>query len=225
MHVQLIAVTRYVGPGAPGAEDSERLVERAGRVCYRSAGGRDTSATARFIQRRVDEGHESIIEHASASFEIYGISRACSHQLVRHRIASYSQESQRYVDMADPDWVVPPEIACHPEALGIWEAFCEEARRTYRRLRDMGIRKEDARFLLPNATATRLVMTANFRELLHIFRLRITPHAQWEIRELSVRMLEAVLPHAPSVFGVLRDRLRAEYPSYFADIASGEEPE
>lgn len=217
MHVNLIGITHYLPDAArslpPG---SEALLEHAGRICYRSEAGGTPDATARFIARRVEEGHESIIEHACATFEISGISRACSHQLVRHRLASYSQESQRYVDMSNPEWVVPPQIARDPEALRIWDEFVETAKTAYRRLREQGIRKEDARFLLPNATATRLVMTANYRELLHIFRLRVSPHAQWEIRELCVRMLEAVYPHAPSVFGALRDRLRADYPDLFS---------
>lgn len=219
MQVTLLAVTTYLGDdGSEGGHGSEALIERAGRTCYRSTGTRTPEAAERFIRRRVDQGHESIIEHASASFLISGISRACSHQLVRHRMASYSQESQRYVDMSDPEWVVPPDIARDPEALAVWTQFLEQVVRTYRGLRERGIKKEDARFLLPNATATRLIMTANYRELLHIFRLRISPHAQWEIRELCVRMLEAVYSHAPSVFGALRSELRAGYPSFFAPV-------
>jgi thymidylate synthase (FAD) len=217
MHVSLIAITQFLHDGARRAPTgSEALLEHAGRICYRSEAGGTPDATARFIARRVQEGHESIIEHACATFEISGISRACSHQLVRHRLASYSQESQRYVDMSDPECVVPPQIAGDPEALRIWTDFVEVAKTTYRRLRERGVKKEDARFLLPNATATRLVMTANYRELLHIFRLRISPHAQWEIRELCVRMLEAVYPRAPSVFGALRDELRADHPAFFS---------
>jgi len=218
MKVELIAITRYLGHNVQ-AEDpsgSEALIEHAGRICYRSEDSPKAEGRARFIQRRVTEGHESIIEHASASFEISGISRACSHQLVRHRLASYSQESQRYVDMSDPEWVVPTDIASDAEAMALWNEFGEFSRMAYRRLLEKGIKKQDARFLLPNATATRLVMTANFRELLHVFRLRISPQAQWEIRELSVQMLEAVYPYAPNVFGPLRRQLRESYPSFFA---------
>jgi thymidylate synthase (FAD) len=217
MRVKLIAVTQYLDePCTLDAQTktSEALIEHAGRTCYRSQ-PKGTEATRRFIQRRVREGHESIIEHASATFEISGISRACSHQLVRHRLASYSQESQRYVDMSDPEWVVPPDIARDAAAMAIWNEFLAAAQTAYHRLRQRGIRKEDARFLLPNATATRLVMTANYRELLHVFRLRISPHAQWEVRRVCVRMLESIYPHAPSVFGTLREQLRSTYPSFF----------
>jgi thymidylate synthase (FAD) len=235
MQVRLIAITRYLGGGNPlpgeasgpdetsepdetsGAQGAEALIERAGRICYRSQVKGTPESTARFIQNRVREGHESIIEHASASFEISGISRACSHQIVRHRLASYSQESQRYVDMSDPEWVVPADIAADPEAAAIWQESLAQTREAYRRLRERGIKKEDARFLLPNAAATRMIMTANFRELLHMFRIRIAPDAQWEVRQVCVRMLEAVYVHAPSVFGVLRDRLRETYPSFFEE--------
>ena len=213
MNVELIAITRYLrGNGSP-----EELLEHAGRVCYRS---RSQGDPAGFLRARIREGHESLIEHASATFEISGISRACSHQLVRHRLASYSQESQRYVSMDDPEWVIPPTVAADPEARAIWDRFAEQVREAYRALRERGIRKEDARFVLPNATATRIVVTMNFRELLHVFRLRISPHAQWEIRQVAVRMLEAIYPHAPSVFGDLRDDLRERYPEYFDGSAA-----
>jgi len=213
MHVELIAITRYLrGGGTP-----EELLEHAGRVCYRSRSRGDPGA---FLRARIREGHESLIEHASATFEISGISRACSHQLVRHRLASYSQESQRYVSMDDPEWVIPPTVAADPEARAIWDRFAEQVREAYHALRERGIRKEDARFVLPNATATRIVVTMNFRELLHVFRLRISPHAQWEIRQVAVRMLEAIYPHAPSVFGDLRDDLRERYPEYFDGSAA-----
>jgi thymidylate synthase (FAD) len=209
MHVELIGITRYLrGDGTP-----EGLLEHAGRVCYRSESKGDSG---RFLQARIREGHESIIEHASATFEISGISRACSHQLVRHRIASYSQESQRYVDMSDPEWVLPPDIADNSQARAIWKGFTGEVQTAYRALRELGIRKEDARFALPNGAATRIVVTMNFRQLLHVFRLRISPAAQWEIRDVCVRMLELVCPCAPNVFDGLREELTSKYPSLFA---------
>jgi thymidylate synthase (FAD) len=211
MLVELIAITHYLrGGGTP-----EELLEHAGRVCYRSAGRGDPAA---FLRARIREGHESIIEHASATFEISGISRACSHQLVRHRLASYSQESQRYVDMADPEWVLPPDVASDPEVRAIWERFADHVQETYRALRGRGVRKEDARFVLPNATATCIVVTMNFRELRHTFRVRISPQAQWEIRELAVRMLEAIYPNAPAVFGDLREALRDRHPEFFTGV-------
>ncbi|MDY6876400.1 MAG: FAD-dependent thymidylate synthase [Chloroflexota bacterium] len=211
MHVELIAITRYLrGDGTP-----EELVEYAGRVCYRSKSKGDPG---RFLRARIREGHESLIEHASATFEIGGISRACSHQLVRHRLASYSQESQRYVDMSNPEWTLPPTVLENPEAKAIWEEFTDEVKAAYRALRELGVRKEDARFALPNAAATRVVVTMNLRELLHVFRIRISPAAQWEIRNVCVHMLELVFPFAPNVFGDLREELMTEYPSFFAGV-------
>jgi len=193
MQVELIAITQYLrGDGTP-----EELLEHAGRVCYRSESRGDP---AKFLRARLREGHESLIEHASATFEIGGISRACSHQLVRHRIASYSQESQRYVDMSDPALVIPDAIAEDPHARAVWDGFVEGVKSTYQELRELGVLKEDARFVLPNAAATRIIVTMNFRELRHFFTVRLHPPAQWEIGELAQRMLELVRPHAPSVF-------------------------
>jgi len=210
MKVKLIAITQCVD-----GHDAESLIEHAGRICYRSQMPGTPKATARFVQKRVQQGHESIIEHGSASFEISGISRACSHQIVRHRLASYSQESQRYVELDNPDYVTPASLTGDGTAAITYRAALDTAHWTYKRLLGLGIKKEDARFILPNATATRLIMTANFRELLHMFRLRISPQAQWEIRQVYVQMLEAVYLHAPSVFGVLREQLQATYPEFF----------
>lgn len=213
MRVELIAITRFLkGDGSP-----EALIEHAGRVCYRSQSRGDPAS---FIKARIRDGHESIIEHASATFEISGISRVCSHQLVRHRLASYSQESQRYVSMDNPEWVLPPSIANDEEARKIWEQFAEKVKEAYRALRARGVAKEDARFVLPNATATRIVVTMNFRELRHFFRVRISPQAQWEIRELAVRMLEIIYPYAPAVFEDLREELRQRYPHFFTSVFS-----
>ena len=193
MEVELIAVTRYLrGNGTP-----EELLEHAGRVCYRSE---KRGEAGRFLQARIREGHESIIEHASLTYEISGISRVCSHQLVRHRIASYSQESQRYVDLSNPELVVPSSIAGNLTAMEIWDDLTGRMREAYRDLRELAVRKEDARFLLPNATATRIVVTMNFRELRHFFRIRCDRAAQWEIRALAKEMLKLAYQVAPSVF-------------------------
>ncbi len=208
MEVKLIALTQYFGDdGSP-----EALIEHAARVCYRSEPRGNRAA---FIRARLRDGHESVIEHAAATFEVAGISRVCSHQLVRHRLASYSQESQRYVDMSAPEFVLPPELASNAAAREVWDAFAAQVTQTYQALRALGLKKEDARFVLPNATATRLVVTMNFRELRHFFRLRITPEAQWEIRAVAQRMLALLVPHAPTVFGSLEEELRTAYPDLF----------
>ncbi len=139
------------------------------------------------------------------------------HNFIANSIVTHnSQESQRYVDMSDPEWVLPPAIAENPQARAIWERFSDDVQAIYRALRELGIRKEDARFALPNAAATRIIVTMNFRELLHVFRLRISREAQWEIREVCLRMLELMLPIAPHVFGDVREELGGAYPEFFA---------
>jgi len=206
MEVELIAMTRYLG----GNGTPEELIEHAGRACYRS---RPKGDPGDFVGRRVREGHESIIEHASATFDIRGISRACSHQLVRHRIASYSQESQRYVDMSEPEYVSPPSISDNETASQVFAGFMETVASAYQQLRAEGVKKEDARFVLPNATATRIIVTMNFRSWRHVIRERgLNPAAQWEIRELANRVLDILSEVAPNVFQDLvdeRERLRA----------------
>jgi thymidylate synthase (FAD) len=208
MHVELIALTQYLR----GKRTPEELLEHAGRVCYRSESRGDP---AKFLRARLREGHESLIEHASATFEISGISRACSHQLVRHRIASYSQESQRYVDMSDPALVIPDAIADDPHARAVWDGFVDHVKSTYQELRELGVLKEDARFVLPNAAATRIIVTMNFRELRYFFTLRIAPEAQWEIRQLGVQMLKLLAPRAPTIFGEMLRQLQTKYPDSF----------
>jgi thymidylate synthase (FAD) len=199
MQVEIIGVTSFL----PGEGSPESLLERAGRACYRSEA---KGSPGKFLQARIREGHESIIEHGSVTFDISGISRACSHQLVRHRIASYSQESQRYVDMSAPEFVVPPSVAENPKAQAVWDEFMGQVTDTYQRLRELGTRKEDARFVLPNATATRIIVTMNFRSLRHFFTVRCEKAAQWEIRALATEMLRQVYALAPSVFPDLYER-------------------
>ena len=176
----------------------ESLIEYAGRVCYRSETNQETRD--RFIRRRIEQGHESILEHCSATFEISGISRACSHQLVRHRLASFSQESQRYVDMTGAYLVVPQSVSDNGVAMCEWKKAASAIDAAYTAMVEAGIRREDARFILPNASSTKLVMTANFREWLHIFRLRITPEAQWEIRQVCAEIRDVLRQYAPAVF-------------------------
>lgn len=203
MHVEIIGVTRFM----QGDGGSEALLEYAGRACYRSVPRGDPG---KFLKARISEGHESIIEHTSVTFDIRGISRACSHQLVRHRIASYSQESQRYVDMASPEFVVPPSVAENAQALAVWERLMSQATEAYHQLRGHGVWKEDARFVLPNATATRIIVTMNFRSLRHFFSVRCDKAAQWEIRALALELLRQVHALAPAVFGDLYERFVAE---------------
>jgi len=180
---------------------AEKLIEEAGRTCYLSIDKMDDTSEANFIRRCIKNGHHSILEHASASFRVRGASRAFTHQLVRHRVASFSQQSQRYVSEDEFNYVVPPDIQANPEASALFDGFLENARLAYRRLRELGIKKEDARFVLPNALESEIVFSANFRELRHVFALRCARGAQWEIRSVCLAMLRVMKAEAPSVFG------------------------
>ena len=141
-----------------------------------------------------------MLEHASFTFSISGVSRALTHQLVRHRIASYSQQSQRYVRLENPDFVIPESIRSDKIAREKYIKFIEYAWKVYRYLLKKGIPKEDARYVLPNATTTHITVTMNARELHHFFRLRCCMRAQWEIRKIAYMMLEEVKKVAPIIF-------------------------
>jgi len=141
-------------------------------------------------------GHESILEHVTLTFSIEGISRVCSHQLIRHRIASYTQQSQRYVklnaDEVEETFVIPESIKEKPKLYERWKRFMKEAIELYRESCEVGIHQEDARFVLPQAVKTKIIVTMNLRELKHFFGLRTCERAQWEIREVAWRMLEEI---------------------------------
>jgi len=143
------------------------------------------------------------LDHGSATFFFEGISRACTHQLVRHRLASFSQESQRYVELSKGGWkaIVPPAVAENEAAMAELAEFWRIAEEKYARLRELGIRKEDARFLLPNAAETRIVATMNFAAWSHFLWLRaVDKAAQWEIRALGQEVLKMLHAIAPEVF-------------------------
>jgi thymidylate synthase (FAD) len=161
----------------------------------------DAAGAAVLIRRIIGLGHLSVLEHAVFSFGIEGISRAASHQLVRHRVASYSQQSQRYVAAsADFEHVIPPSIAGRPELARQFARAMRDAGKRYVELLAAGVPAEDARFVLPNAAATRIIVTMNARELRHFFTLRCCLRAQWEIRGLAELMLGLVRDAAPVLF-------------------------
>lgn len=148
----------------------------------------------------IDLGHLSVIEHASFTFAISGVSRSLTHQLVRHRIASYSQQSQRYVRFDDASYVTPPSIEKMENLKKEYDEFMEKIWEKYRSLLSMGIPEEDARYILPNATKTNIIVTMNARSLINFFELRCCMNAQWEIRELAWKMLKEVRKIAPTIF-------------------------
>lgn len=221
----------------------EQTVAMAAKLCYSASGiedirdGLTEEKTASFINMLADLGHASPTEHASFTFGIEGISRACSHQLVRHRIASYSQQSQRYVDGTKFDFVTPPEIQNNPKALEAYNKVLDLQSKAYKEIRDalvVGYIKEnsnmelngtdeeimeqykaenkkqysafvkkaneDARFILPNASTTKIVCTFNARSLQNFFAHRCCNRAQWEIREVAEQMLLQCLEVAPNLF-------------------------
>lgn len=202
MYVKLIAMTESRLPQVP---TSEQFLEYCGRVCWRTDLAPDS--TEKFIKALIRRGHHSVIEHSSASFEIGGISRSCSHQIVRHRLASYSQESMRYVSMDAQEVVMPPDtIGKDAAALKIFERAVDRVQWAYRNLRDLGIPKQDARFILPIGTMTRLVMTQNLRSWRHFCELRCSKHAQWEIRAVANAVLLLLHSEAPTVFADLYEQ-------------------
>ncbi|MGC9314257.1 MAG: FAD-dependent thymidylate synthase [bacterium] len=138
----------------------------------------------RLLDKVIDAGHHSVLEHISFTFAIEGISRTCSHQLVRHRIASFSQQSQRYVESGPEGTVRPGTIEFNDNAREIFDDIIRQSGEIYSELTEMDIPAEDARFVLPNACTTNIVMTMNFRELMTTCGIRLCTRAQWEIREL-----------------------------------------
>lgn len=150
-------------------------------------------------------GHESVFEHACFTFRVEGISRVCTHQLVRHRLASYTQQSQRYVKLKEPTFIVPESIASsafYDEYINV----LTQAAELYRKMVEGGIRKEDARFVLPQSVETKIIITMNARELRHFLELRCDKSAQWEIRALAEKMLSLVYEVAPLLFDDLYEK-------------------
>ena len=194
--------------------EPENVVAMAAKLCYSASDveGLQEKIAARdqkaFVEKLVSIGHMSPIEHVSFTFGVEGISRACTHQLVRHRVASYSQQSQRYVKETEFDYVIPKAVRKDPALVKKFEKYMRQAQKAYDEMMEgmekMGITGEkaqqDARFLLPNAAETKIVVTMNARELLHFFRVRCCHRAQWEIRAMATEMLRLVKGVAPVIF-------------------------
>lgn len=186
--------------------DAEKVIEKAGRVAWRSQNKQTEESYEVFIKRLISMGHESVLEHASASVIWSGISRACSHQLVRHRLVSYTQESQRYCNMADFDYIIPPTI----KEAGLKREFelsmaaiaddYMELLEGIKLVKTSGKAEEDARYVLPNACATKIVITTNLRQWRHMNELRLDTHAQWEIRRIMMMTIKLLQPIVPTAF-------------------------
>lgn len=187
--------------------DPERAIATAARLCYAPVGASELMETMpperikSVLSTIMKSGHFSTLEHVSYTFAIDGVSRALTHQLVRHRLASFNQQSQRYVKFKDGlNTIKPASVAENEEANALFDEAIDAAVEAYKKLLDAGVPAEDARYLLPNAAETKIVVTMNVRELLHFFELRCCNRAQWEIRELAHKMLDLVRPTAPYVF-------------------------
>jgi len=180
--------------------NAERLIESCGRTCYESYNKVTKDSHKKLIRFLMKSAHHSVFEHACATFRITNVSRAVLAQLTRHRVASYSVKSQRYVKEQDFDFVIPDDIRENSIALQQYEFCMQNITNTYNKLVELGIKKEDARFVLPNACTTTIDMTINFRSLFNLFNLRGDKSAQWEIRRVVMGMLTLVKEHAPTVF-------------------------
>jgi thymidylate synthase (FAD) len=222
LHVQLIAKTEFVAPSdVPWSTDAaggEALLEFAGRACYQSWSKPNpkTATNAGYLRHIIDVGHFSVLEHASVSFYITGISRSCTHELIRHRHFSYSQLSQRFVPENDSHIVVPPAMEDDDEVRRILIEAADASRATYTELLtrleakfadqpNAILRRKQARqaarAVLPNATETRIVVTGNYRAWRHFIAMRASEHADVEIRRLAIACLRQLVDVAPAVFG------------------------
>lgn len=210
--------------------DGEKLIASSAKLCYSPVGiekieeNLNDEEVDRFLNMLMDLGHESPIEHVSFTFGVEGVSRTLTHQLVRHRIASFSQQSQRYVKLAQFDYVVPPSIENNKKAKELFIKAMEEDQRYYNEITDILYSEhfedfinegysekkarllaekssiEDARYVFPNACETKIVFTMNARSLMNFFKLRCCNRAQWEIRSLAWKMLKEVKEVYPVLF-------------------------
>lgn len=175
----------------------------AGKSCYSEHSSAELipmiDDPEKTLRKIVGMGHHSVIEHAVFTFSVEGVSRALTHQLVRHRIASFSQQSQRYVSLKEPTYVVPKTIKGNPNTLKRYDELMATIWEAYRELAEV-VPAEDARYVLPNGCTTNITITMNARELLHFFSLRCCERAQWEIRELAEEMLAICCEVSPIIF-------------------------
>lgn len=201
-HVELLAYT----------PDPVLVAQTAAGMC------RATGPTKRGLEIAIESGHESVLEHVSFTFRIRDVSRAFLAQITRHRLASFSVESQRYCKYTDVvRMIMPPSMEANAEAQEIYRQTILDAANAYRSLLDLGIVAEDARLVLPEATVTNMVVTMNARELRHFFSLRCCNRAQWEIRAVADEMLALCKQTAPELFKdagapCVRGECREAYP-------------
>jgi len=187
------------------SSDPEKIPAMAAKLTHSIAKPEDLEKTPEnelksILEHVINLGHTSVIEHTSFTFAISDVSRSLTHQLVRHRIASYAQQSQRYVNLKKPNYVIPPKIDSNKIMKKAYEETMEIIWKQYNKLIEMKIPSEDSRYVLPNATCTNIIVTMNARSLLNFFELRCCLHAQWEIRILANLMLNELKDKAPIIF-------------------------
>lgn len=184
--------------------DADRICAAAARSCYSDKPSSTLVETmknpAKMLANVVSMGHHSVIEHATFTFCIEGVSRSLTHQLVRHRIASFSQQSQRYVSLQEATYVIPDSVKEVEGAEEIYRNAMDAAWKAYNDLEALGILAEDARYVLPNGCTTNITVTMNARELMHMFSLRCCNRAQWEIRQMADEMLRLCKEACPVIF-------------------------
>lgn len=197
--------------------DPELSIANAARICYDSK-PKDLNGERKFIMGLVKSGHTATIEHASATFRFEGVSRALTHELVRHRLFSFCQRSQRYVKESEPSYVTPDVLIDDNTAnqklllaKDIFEKAMQNAWDAYSLLLSYGLKPEDARFVLPNACTTSITVSGNFREWHNFLSLRLSPRAQWEIRKAANIVYEKLMEIAPSVFFDLHDMATTKF--------------
>jgi thymidylate synthase (FAD) len=184
---------KIINPSIEVISTFPSIIENIGRTCYKSK-PKEGFSSGQFCRMLIKRGHESVLEHVSVSVRIV-CDRSTSHQLVRHRIAAYSQESQRYCTYGENgkkgplQFIIPPSIQDNSAEEEVWLEAMDEISRTYDMLLQMGVPAEDARSVLPNATKTEIVATYNIREWRHVFNMRCDHHAQWQIRDLMKQIL------------------------------------
>ncbi len=183
-------------------QNADAICAAAGKSCYSDKSSQDlldSGDPAKVLGKIVGMGHHSVIEHASFTFSVEGVSRSLTHQLVRHRVASFSQQSQRYVSLNEPTFVTPHTVEQDEECLRVYNDTMRTIWEAYNKLAEK-IPPEDARYVLPNGCTTNITITMNARELLHFFRLRCCNRAQWEIREMADEMLRLCKEVSPTIF-------------------------
>ena len=206
MKIELVAYT----------PDPELVIANAARTCYDSQ-EKDLESSRKMIKAIIKSGHESCVEHATATFRLKDVSRVLTHELVRHRLFSFSQRSQRYVKENEPSYVVPDVLICNgvkdsniQHARDIFDMAMHNAWQAYKLLLEAGLKPEDARFVLPNACTTEIVVSGNFREYRNFLKLRLSPRAQWEIRKAANIILDNLYEIAPSCFEDLKNGINIQ---------------